>query len=135
MHRAAAYSPLEANTADRDPAECIFDMVEAPADERVLDPEWHGRTIVASSPREAAAAQLERYAAQLRCGELDGVRMQWREGLNHLECVELEAHPVVVEGRRVLRIQLLRYELDTLERPLGKVGKGGTESEDGVRDP
>jgi len=98
--------------------EDILDRVDLDVDvERKLDPEWHGQELTAATPRAAAVAQLRRYADLLERGELDGVRMQWREGLHHLECVELDAYPVEVDGRRVKRVQLLRYELMTPERP------------------
>lgn len=48
-----------------------------PEAQRTLNPEAFAR--VKGSGREIAANKLEEYARMLRSGELDGVRVQWRD--------------------------------------------------------
>jgi hypothetical protein len=66
---------------------------------RVIESE-KSRTLRAPSARAAFVAKLREYADRIESGEMRGVRTQWRDGLNHIESVEL------VEPN----VSLLRYE-------------------------
>lgn len=111
------------DVAAPDPAESILASVELgepPPDDiqRVPDASWYESELRGPNARECYARMLENYAAQIRSGVLDGVRAQWREGLHHAACVELEARPVQLpDGSRVRRIALRRYDFMTPERP------------------
>ena len=65
------------------------------------------RIIAGDTARMAAVAKFRELADRLESGELDGARIQWRDGLHHVETVELD-------GRHVA---LLRFELYSPERP------------------
>jgi len=108
----------EPRSVEADPAERLLELVDlSEVTERTVDTNWHEQTISAQSARAAAVAQLRRYADLLERGELDGVRMQWREGLHCIDSVELDGRPVEVDGKRVRRVRLLRYEIQSPERP------------------
>lgn len=55
------------------------------------------------TPREALVAKLREYANRLESGELDGVRIQGRDNLTHLECVEIDRSNAQV---RFVRIEI-----------------------------
>jgi hypothetical protein len=66
-----------------------------------------GDVLHAETARAAAVAEFRRLADALDRGAIDGARIQWRDGLHHVETVV--RHPD--------RVQLLRLEIHSPERP------------------
>lgn len=105
--------------AHADAAEAILSQVDLGEAPFVSSGAYeNGQEIHAPTAREALVAKMRRMADQVERGELDGVRIQWRDGLHFIETVERDQHPVEVDGKMVRRVRLLRYEIMSPERPL-----------------
>jgi len=57
---------------------------------------------IAPTARQAAAAKFRQLADRLENGDLDGARIQWRDGLDHVEVVEVEIADA--EGKAEVRL-------------------------------
>jgi hypothetical protein len=59
------------------------------------------QSVRSGSARAVAVAKFRELADKLERGELEGARIQWREGLEHIECVELDYNTRQVRFTRV----------------------------------
>jgi hypothetical protein len=48
------------------------------------------QTVRSDNARAVAVAKFRELADKLESGELEGARVQWREGVDYIECVELD---------------------------------------------
>ncbi len=88
--------------------EQLVQFEEEPATRSIVDLADIPREIHADTAREACVAKMRQLADLIECGVLDGVRIQWRDGLHHIETVELDNRDV----------RLLRHEIYSPERPM-----------------
>jgi len=49
---------------------------------------------IQGEPRAVAVAKFRELADKLECGELDGARVQWRDGLPEMETVTMDGETV-----------------------------------------
>lgn len=59
------------------------------------------QVVRSSSALAVAVAKFRELADKLESGELAGARVQWRDGLDHVECVELDHEAGQVRFARV----------------------------------
>lgn len=64
------------------------------------------RLVTEASQRVAAARMFRELANKIERGDLDGGRIQWRVGLDHVEMVELDPASADRRQARLLRVSL-----------------------------
>jgi hypothetical protein len=84
--------------------ECVIEY-DVPELTRELKLENPPRLLIAETERAAMVHKMRALADALEQGELNGVRIEWREGLDFLTTVEMDTKSV----------SLFRYDIVTVE--------------------
>lgn len=99
-------------------AECILRLVATPGPvEQPIVYDEAARTITGPSARECAAWTYRYFADHIASGHFYGGRIQWREGLHHIDVVFCPPPYLNEKGEAVRDAKLQRIELMTPERP------------------